>query len=163
MKSANGRFVADVMLGRLARWLRLLGCDVFYDRHGEDSSLLARALSEERILLTRDNELASRARGNGYLVKSQDIREQIGELLLRFHIEPVLYGDRCPECNGLVVDVPKESVAGEVPSYTFSTHERFRRCSDCGRIYWDGSHRDLALDELKAILSSLKRKKDEDK
>ncbi len=162
MDKPCNRFVADVMLGRLARWLRLLGCDVFYDRHGEDSPLLARAISEQRILLTRDNELASRARGSGYFVESQEIREQLAEVITKFDIEPVLYGGRCSECNGAVVDVPKETVRSEVPGYTFLTHERFRRCSNCGRIYWEGSHRELAIAELKAILPDFGKKHYED-
>jgi len=154
MDNSRHRFVADVMLGKLARWLRLLGCDVLYDNSGEDSSLLATALSENRILITHDTELARRAKSNGYLVETEGTENQLREIIRRFDIEPVLYGDRCPECNGTISEVPRESIEGEVPEYTYRTHNTFRRCENCGRIFWVGSHRELAQEDLKRILSN---------
>lgn len=103
------------MLGGLCRWLRLLGCDVVYDPAGEDSALLAIALGEDRILLTRDNRLAGRAKDAGYLVGVDGTKAQLGEVIRRFNIEPKLYGNHCPECNGPVEIVPRESVKGAVP------------------------------------------------
>ncbi len=152
MKNTEMKFVLDVMLGRLARWLRLLGCDVYYDNRGEDSGLLGIALAEGRILLTRDRELARRAGISGRLIRAGDTEGQLREVVKRFGITPTIYGDRCPECNGSIVEVDKDSVEGEVPKYTFLTHKKFRRCGDCGRIFWEGSHRELAENDLRKIL-----------
>lgn len=146
-------FIADVMLGRLARWLRLVGCDVLYDRLGEDSALLARALLEGRILLTRDVTLAKRAGENGYFVQTEGFRAQFAEIVRNFGIAPDLKSEFCPECGGRTVEVSRESVEGEVPEYTLQTHEAFRRCTNCGKIYWEGSHKQLATAELEKILS----------
>ncbi len=154
MPNADKRFVADVMLGRLARWLRLLGCDVVYDRDGEDSALLAKALADKRVLLTADCELAQRAKSSGYLVCAEGTEKQLREVVCRFEIEPKLYGDRCAECNGLVTEVPRESVVGEVPKYTFLTHKKFFRCENCQRVFWEGSHRELAEEDLNRILTT---------
>ena len=153
MDGARPRFVADVMLGGLARWLRMMDCDVFYDRAGEDSRLLAIALSENRILLTRDRELADRAGESGYLIQSDGTAAELREVVAAFGIPPEIYGNRCPECNGRIVDVERESIKNEVPRYTYLTHQKFRRCEDCGRIYWSGSHRELASEDLERMLS----------
>jgi len=151
------KFVADVMLGKLARWLRLFGCDVHYDNTAEDSKLLAIALSEKRILLTRDRQLAVRAGKAGYLVATEGTVNQIAEIIEKFAVEPVFYGDICPVCNGEVVPVPKESVREDVPRYTYQTHNEFRRCKSCGKVYWEGTHRELAEHDLERFLN------DEDK
>jgi len=151
------KFVADVMLGKLTRWLRLFGCDVHYDNTAEDAKLLAIALSEKRILLTRDRQLSIRAGKYGYLVQTEGTNKQIAEIVEKFDVEPVFYGDICPECNGEVVPVSKESVREDIPQYTYRTHNAFRRCLSCGKVYWEGSHRELAENDLKRILN------DEDK
>jgi len=143
------------MLGRVARWLRLLGCDVLYSNTGEDSELLAEALTEDRILLTADRELAMRAKTHGYLIESEGSENRLREIIYEFNIEPVLYGDRCPECNGMVVEVPKESVEEDVPRYTFVTHDKFRRCNECGRVFWEGSHKELAETDLGRLIGDI--------
>ncbi len=158
MSNSERKFVADVMLGRLARWLRLLGCDVFYDDSGEDNRLLAIALAEKRTLLTRDVALAERVGDAGYLVEAEGTEKQLAEVIEAFDVEPILYGDRCPNCNGAVVEAPKESVEGDVPRYTYLTHDIFQRCGDCGQIFWEGSHRELAERDLERILSDYEDK-----
>ncbi len=157
MSEIPPKFVADVMLGKLARWLRLFGCDVHYDNTAEDAKLLAIALSEKRILLTRDRQLSIRAGKYGYLVQTEGTNKQIAEIVEKFDVEPVFYGDICPECNGKVVPVSKESVQEDIPQYTYRTHNAFRRCLSCGKVYWEGSHRELAENDLERILN------DEDK
>ena len=146
------KFVADAMLGRLARWLRMMGCDVYYNSSGEDSKLLAIALAESRILLTRDVRLAQRAAKAGYFVKNEGTSAQVAEIIEKFGIEPTLYGDICPVCNGEIIPVAKESVRTDIPRYTYFTHEEFRRCNSCGKIFWEGTHRGLAEKDLGRIL-----------
>ena len=155
METTTNKFVADVMLGRLARWLRLIGCDVYYDSTGEDSALLSRALAEDRVLLSADHTLVRRAGERGYLVISDNFRKQLAQIVAHFGIEPNLDSDICPDCNGNLRDVPKPSVRADVPEYTYLTHDRFRLCSECGKIFWQGSHRELAEKELKKILANI--------
>lgn len=152
MSKPPPKFVADVMLGKLARWLRLFGCDVHYDNSADDAKLLAIALAEKRILLTCDQQLAMRAGKSGYLVQTEGTNKQIAEIVEKFDIEPVFYGNICPECNGKVIPVPKVSVQEDVPRYTYLTHSEFRRCKSCGKVFWEGSHRELAENDLERFL-----------
>lgn len=158
MSNSSRKFVADNMLGKLARWMRLLGCDVYYDNVAEDSELLAIALDQKRILLTRDHELAERAGESGYLVETEGTENQLAEIILTFDIEPRLYGDRCPNCNGVVREVPKKTIEDYVPQYTYMTHEKFRQCNDCGQVFWEGSHRALAEQNLLKLLEQVEDK-----
>lgn len=151
------RFIADVMLGKLARWLRILGYDVLYDPKAEDETLVALAVNDGRILLTKDRHLVERwrkkLRQNGYLLlTSDDWREQLKETIAHFGLDIQNHRmTRCPDCNGLLEEVPKESVRYKVPFFVFSAHNRFAHCNRCGKVYWAGSHYErmnAALDEL---------------
>jgi hypothetical protein len=134
------RFVADVMLGRLARWLRALGYDTLYFRDAPDRRLLAVALSEGRRLLTRDAGLARRARESGLLVRAEGLDAQIREVTLAYGLAGPRALSRCLECNGLLAASPPETVRDRVPPYTFATRREFWTCRGCGRVFWAGSH-----------------------
>lgn len=155
------KFIADVMLGKLARWLRILGYDVAYDPYAEDEELVARAVTEGRILLTKDRHLVERwrkkLRQHGYLLlTSDDWREQLKETVLHFGLDIHNHRmTRCPECNGVLEEVPKESVRYKVPFYVFSVHEHFSKCSQCGKIYWAGSHYERMNSALDQIMDEL--------
>jgi len=136
------RFVADVMLGRLARWLRILGYDTLYSNTYRDEELARIADMEGRCLLTRDRELLSRYMvGRAYLVVSDDVFEQLRELVKMFDIgteEAAL--SRCVSCNSEIREVGKDEVRDHVPDYVFRTAPRFYRCDGCSKIYWSGTH-----------------------
>jgi len=134
------RFAADVMLGRTARWLRLLGRDTFYSPDIADDALLMKSLLEHRMLLTRDTRLARYAGAAVYLVRANDLWAQLREICNHFAIEPKLSLDICPLCNGMLRAVAKDAVVDRVPRYTFLTHNEFYECGACGQIYWEGSH-----------------------
>ncbi|HEX9710692.1 MAG TPA: Mut7-C RNAse domain-containing protein [Candidatus Thermoplasmatota archaeon] len=134
------RFVADVMLGRLARWLRALGYDTLYFRDAPDRRLLAVALSEGRRLLTRDAALARRAREAGLLVRTEVLDAQIREVTMACGPAARRALSRCLECNGLLAASPPEAVRHRVPPYTFATHHEFWTCPGCGRVFWAGTH-----------------------
>lgn len=135
------RFVVDVMLGRLARWLRLLGFDVVYRPDARDEQLLEIAASEERTLLTRDARLLGQARVNGYLVRSTRWEDQVREVLSEFHLHDLIAAfTRCPECNTPLVAVPKETVRAQVPAKVYEHQEDFFLCPDCSHVYWVGTH-----------------------
>lgn len=157
------RFVADVMLGKLARWLRILGYDVIYDPYAEDEKLVSCAVAEGRVLLTKDRHLVERwrkkLRQNGYLLlKSNDWREQLKETISHFELDIQNHRmTRCPDCNGSLKEVPKESVRYKVPFFVFNFYNHFARCGQCGKVYWAGSHYErmnAALDEILSELQS---------
>ncbi len=138
------RFIADAMLGRLAKWLRLMGYDTYYERDITDDALLLVARREGRTVLTRDTRLTERraARGQALLIASNDPSEQLKQVMDHFSLS-ALDTPRCSLCNGPLVRVPdKRPLKDLVPEYVFLHHGRkgFFRCSGCGHLYWEGSH-----------------------
>jgi hypothetical protein len=134
------RFVADVMLGRLARWLRALGYDTLYFRDAPDRRLLALALGEGRRLLTRDAALARRARDSGLLVRAGALDAQIREVTAALGLAGDRALTRCLECNGLLAPAAPDAVRHRVPPYTFATQREFWTCLGCDRVFWAGTH-----------------------
>ena len=147
------RFVADGHLGKLTRNLRLLGIDVVYQPLAGDAELVARAMAEDRALLTRDRRLLMHAAvRDGYLPRSQLAEEQTREVLRRFLLRPAVAPQtRCLRCNGLLISVAKSDVLHELEPLTRIYYEDFRRCRDCSAVYWAGSH----LEKLKARVERL--------
>jgi uncharacterized protein len=138
------RFVVDTHLGRLARYLRLLGFDTLYENAASDERLVDLALQGDRVVLTRDRGLLMRKAVRwGYFVRHEDPRNQLSEVVRRFdlvdHIEPF---QRCLVCNGMVGPVDKAAVEPELPPATRRHFDRFWQCGDCGRVYWQGTHYD---------------------
>jgi len=147
------KFVADCMLGKLAKWLRLIGCDTEYIHDAEDSDLIRIAIQQDRILLTRDCELANRKILNGRALLIEDDRtsQQLIMVMQAFGLRINMF-TRCAVCNGEIVKADKNSVREFVPPYVFSTQDSFGRCLVCGRIYWRGTHIDNVIKQLEAIL-----------
>ncbi len=141
--ASKARFIADAMLGSLARWMRTLGCDVEYASGIEDAELVKKAVEEDRVILTRDTLLMKRraARDRAFFVESDCVAEQLRQVARSFPMpqSPVL--DRCLRCNTPLERMDKASARALVPPYVFRTHEEFSRCPSCGRVYWAGTHR----------------------
>lgn len=142
------RFVADVMLGRLARWLRALGYDTLYFRDAPDARLLGLALREGRRLLTRDVGLARRAGASGLLLRADGLDAQLREVTAALGLAPRAPLGRCLACNGALVDRAPGEVRDRVPAYTFATQRAFRECAGCGRVFWAGTHAVRILSRL---------------
>ena len=139
------KFILDGMLGKLARWLRMMGHDVQYSTTLNDSELLETTKKENRILLTRDLELYQRAiakNAQAYYIEGQTEAEHLAELSQRFGISLTidLTQSRCPKCNTHLRSVPKEDVAEKVEKNTLLHYNEFWNCSNCGAIYWQGAH-----------------------
>lgn len=141
------RFIADGMVGRLARWLRLIGNDVEYSKDSTDSELIKRAMTEARTLLTSDVELYRRAVANGadaFLIKGKTEAERLAQIAERFKMSLDVDAtiSRCPTCNSTIRPIKKEQVIDKVPPSTFNVFDEFWECtnSNCGKIYWRGSH-----------------------
>ena len=133
------RLVADAMLGRLAKWLRVLGYDTLYWR-GDDAGLVRVALAEDRLLLTRDTRLPPRLPpSRTLLIESDHYEEQLHQVADRLGLPPKI-GHRCLRCNEPLEPVAKAEVRGRVPEFVWTRHDRFARCPGCFRIYWEGTH-----------------------
>lgn len=153
------RFVADVMLGSLSRWLRLFGFDTLYRNDFTDRELIKISLQEDRIVLTRDNALArSRLLKKVLLIQSESIKEQIKEVLSIIPISCDLLNlrPRCPVCNGETESIIKEKIKEEIPDYVAISNQEFIICKSCGKIYWHGTHKDRIDKIKKEILKNLK-------
>jgi len=136
------RFILDTHLGKLARYLRMLGFDSLYghDMADEDLALLSRR--QRRILLTRDVGLLKRNTvTHGYWVRSNQPTEQLREVVERFDLYRCVQPfTRCLCCNGKLEPVSKEEIAHRLLPRTRAHQDQFVICSRCGRIYWPGSH-----------------------
>ncbi len=145
------KFIADSMLGSLAKWLRILGYDTLYFPNLDDDELAYRAIAEDRVLLTRDQELARRRGVRALLIESASLEEQILQVFRELKLETRNCFSRCPVCNEPLTPVDKESIRDRVPPYVFQTHEQFSLCPGCQRVYWRGSH----WQKMKEMLDSL--------
>jgi hypothetical protein len=136
------RFVLDIHLGGLARYLRLLGFDCLYQNDFQDDDLARISSEQQRTLLTRDRILLQRkVITRGYFVRATRPLEQTVEVLRRFDLSgDVTPLGRCIRCNGLLKDIEKEAIEARLEPRTRRYYRHFRICPDCGQIYWRGSH-----------------------
>lgn len=143
------------MLGRLAKWMRFIGCDVEYYRMIGDSELVDLAQREERIILTRDTLLIKRrkAKGNSFFVEGNSYKDQLKQVIRHFSINPSrdLF-TRCVECNLILSNIEKEKAKDTIPEYVYMTQETFSVCPGCRRIYWSATHKEAILKLLEEVL-----------
>jgi len=135
-------FIVDCMLGKLAKWLKILGFDVLFFPVAEDDELLAIARRDGRTLLTRDRALLGRAKGLAkLLIESETWEDQVRQVLdgfdLRKQIRPL---SRCLECNKTLSSLSKSQAANLVTPFVLEHAESFAACPSCGRVYWPGTH-----------------------
>ena len=136
-KASAPRLLVDAMLGRLVRWLRLMGYDAAYWRDGSDEALIAAAQVEGRLIVTRDHALARRRGVYAVLIAAEGLDEQIVEARTARAAHRCLHA--CSVCGGELTDLPCEA-AEMVPPYVWATQTQFSRCILCGRVYWRGTH-----------------------
>lgn len=153
------RFIADVMLGRLAKWLRIAGFDVLYSNSFSDEELIERSNEEGRILLSLDTRLLVRKTVRNFIyMESWRLEDQIKQILAVTELEgfpsPL---SRCLSCNVDLENVLSESVRNRVPVYVFKTHSHFKSCPKCRKIFWSGTHRKSALKFLGHLLTDVRR------
>ncbi len=139
------KFLCDSMLGKLTRWLRLLGNDCIYFRDIEDEKLLEIARSDNRILITRDQNLTHKAHKMGLKVQQitgTTILEKLEEVIRSWDLHTDIIPDdsRCSKCNGEVRRVEKNNIQERVPEGTFKHQNIFWECTECGQVYWKGAH-----------------------
>ncbi|GAB3301238.1 Mut7-C RNAse domain-containing protein [Parasphingorhabdus pacifica] len=134
------RFVLDVHLGTLARYLRLLGVDTAYHNDAADEELVTQAQRENRTLLTQDRGLLRRrALPSAAYVRGSRPTDQLTDVIDRF--APALRPwSRCTACNGELLGVAENQVAEQLRAGTRRNYDVFARCTSCGKVYWRGAH-----------------------
>lgn len=149
------RFIVDEMLGKLAKWLRMLGYDTLYITPTTDSFLVNQAFREQRIIITRDTRLVERKYIPRYiLIKSDKYIEQLRQVIRELNLVPDknLFFSRCLLCNTEIEPIPKGLVRAKVPQYIYETQNNFLCCPKCGRVYWAGTHVENAQNKLQEVL-----------
>jgi len=147
------RFLADRMVGKLARWLRLLGYDTVYLPQLSPVGVMREARRQGRIILTRDSRIVRQKDAPPLLFITADrFREQLRQVVGELRLDPVKQLlTRCSECNERLQVVTKNEVRDRVPEYVWQTQEEFRRCPACQRIYWSATHKERVLAELRRL------------
>lgn len=139
------RFLVDLNVGRLAKWLRVLGYDARFAPNLDDGGLVEEARREGRVLLTRDRRLLHRravASGEvkALLLESEDPWDQLRQVVQALALHHPRLFSRCLVCNTPLAPAEPREVQDLVPPYVLRRHRRFLRCPSCGRAYWPGTH-----------------------
>ncbi len=139
------KFAADGMLGKLTRWLRILGYDVKYSSRIDDDELIALSIKEKRILLTRDLQLYKQATTkaiDAFYLEGETSEENLAQLGKRYSMDLQIdmKKSRCPVCNTKVKPISKKQATNRVEPNTLTNYDEFWKCPKCGKIYWQGAH-----------------------
>jgi len=150
------QFILDVHLGGLARKLRLLGFDTYYETNYSDHFIAQTALTEQRIVLTRDiGLLKHKSIEWGYWLRSQHTKEQLREVMQRYQLYQLIQPfRRCLSCNGSIAPVEKIAIAHQLPQNIYDAFPDFYQCGNCKKIYWKGSHYDRMIGFIESIKKS---------
>ena len=149
------KFIADNNVGKLAKWLRIIGYDTLLFKQKDDGKMIKIALKENRVILTKDTQLMKRrlvadGKLKAMLIEQDDPKAQLQEtvkiLNLSSHFRPF---SLCLECNHMLIPRNKEEVENSVPPYVFKTQNQYTECPVCHRIYWQGTHWQAMVKELK--------------
>jgi len=136
------KFVVDCMLGKCAKWLRILGFDTLFFSKAEDNRLIRIAREQDRILLTRDTGIVEKANQIKVLFiqseywKSQ-VRQVLDELDIKKQVKPY---SRCIECNVVLKPLSKKKAKNLVAPFVYERSDSFALCPKCGRVFWPGTH-----------------------
>jgi uncharacterized protein with PIN domain len=147
------KFIVDANLGRLSRYLRMLGFDTLFNMNLNDTDIIHIADREKRIILTRD--LGILKNGNvtrGYFLRSQQPDQQLNEVLRKFNLSGQFKPfSRCIACNGEITRIDKKEINGRIPAQVGVIFNEFFQCNVCGRIYWKGSHYHKMLEKIEKL------------
>jgi uncharacterized protein len=146
-------FIVDVHLGKLARYLRMMGFDVLYKNDFDDDEIVSRSLIEKRAILTRDRGILNRSEvTHGCWIRSTKVKEQVIEVLKRFDLQKQIYEfTRCIECNTMLESISKNEIINELPPKVSASQKSFSRCPSCKKIYWKGTHHQKMLSFIQSV------------
>ena len=151
------KFIADSNVGKLARWLRMIGYDTLLFKEKDDKRMIQIALKEGRVILTKDTQIMKRrlitnSKLKAIFIKHDDPKAQLQQtvkaLNLDYHFRPF---SLCLECNQTLMPRSNDKVQSLVPSYVFKTQKQYMECPSCHRIYWQGTHWQAMVKELENL------------
>ena len=150
------KFIVDVNVGKLAKWLRILGYDAVFINGLDDEGLIRIAIDEGRVLMTKDTRiLRRRVVYSGelklVLIRADDVKGQLRQLIQTLNLAPIDPFSICLECNEPLLPRGKEEVRDLVPPYVFKTQTQYMECPSCHRIYWRGTHWQRMKRELEEL------------
>lgn len=143
------QFIADHMLGSLARWLRMMGYDTVYDKSMDDAAIAESARAGSRFILTRDQELSKEP--GAYYLESDNLESQLKAVATRFGLKFNEDKIRCSVCNGQLSELAKSDAVGSVPEGALQANDKFWRCSRCGKVFWKGTHWNGIMERLRKL------------
>ncbi len=143
----NPKFICDVHLGKLARYLRILGLDILYKNNFADEDIAMISLKDKRAILTRDLGILKRSEiTHGYFLRSVNVEEQTEEVVKRFDLQKLIKEfTRCLDCNNQLIQVNKEEIINRLPEKVAIFQKEFHKCPECGKLYWRGTHHQKML------------------
>jgi Uncharacterized conserved protein len=156
----NPKFIVDINVGKLAKWLRMIGYDTQLFDHRDDKHLIHIAMTENRTIITRDTRMMQRriiAIGElkAILIKDDDPAKQIYQVVKELGLNPNFRPfSLCLECNQSLKKVSKEDARDRLPPYVYQTQSQYLECPDCHRIYWQGTHWQAMVKKWKILLNS---------
>jgi len=151
----NPCFAAEKTLGKLAKWLRLLGFDTLYEPEIKALPFIE-TLEEDRIVLTRTQRTKKKWVSRKHIfIESDHLEQQLDQVVreLDLKVADTRPFSRCLQCNVQIVVTKKDSVRGRVPDYIFETQDFFQKCPKCGRIYWPGTHTQRSLEKIRSLFN----------
>jgi len=153
----NLKFIVDNNVGKLAKWLRIMGYDTLFFNGSNDSRMIAIALAEERVVLTKDTQIMkrgviTRGRLKAIFIQSDEPELQMHQVIDALHLDcrfkPFTI---CLECNQPLLEKSKQQVKELVPPYVFQTQNQYMECPTCHRIYWRGTHWQAMTEKLRKL------------
>ncbi len=154
--NSETRFVVDVNVGRLAKWLRVMGYDTVFPKENGDNQLVRIALREDRVLVTRDAGIAQRRAARigqmtVALIEKDDLRSQLSQLVRDLGLNLSGGFSRCVLCNEPLLAIAKGDVAERLPPYVLLTQTKCLECQVCRRVFWPGTHWTNMMSELSQV------------
>ncbi len=149
----NPKFIADVHLGRLTRYLRMLGFDVLYKNNFEYDEIVKISLEDKRAILTKARGILKRSDvTHGYWVRGSKVKEQVVEIIKRFDLKKLIEEfTRCIECNSMLESISKKKIINKLPLKVSESQGLFSLCPSCQKLYWKGTHHQRMLSFINTI------------
>ncbi|MEN6318989.1 MAG: Mut7-C RNAse domain-containing protein [Syntrophaceae bacterium] len=146
------KFITDINLGKLLKWLRILGYDTVVYTHNANREFLRKAEKEERVVLTRKKDMATRQfSGCLVIINSDYVMDQLNEVMDKLSLSPdeERIFTICVKCNEQLMKAEKQEISGMVPEHILSNHSDFHICKRCNAVFWPGTHRDNVQNYLR--------------
>ena len=161
VRSINSlKFIVDTNVGKLAKWLRIVGYDTLFFNGKNDSRMVATALAQGRVILTRDTQIMKRrvitsGQLKAILIQSDEPERQLHQVIDALNLDCQFKSfTLCLECNQPLLERSKQQVKDLVPTYVFQTQSQYMECPACRRIYWKGTHWQAMTEKLKKFMKS---------